>query len=229
MIGGSSGIGLATARGAQDAGARVSIAARNPERLAAARKTLGGHVKTIPVDATSEDEVRRLFDLVDEVDHVATFAGSLAFGRILETDTDQLREGMEGRFWGAANICKHAAPRMNDGGSITLCSGVAGIRSRPGRSMGAASTVAVEAFARATALELAPVRVNAVCPGVIDTPLADDLLGARKEEAYAEQAKRIPLGRVGRAEEVADAVLFLMTNPFVTGTVLVVDGGYCLV
>jgi NAD(P)-dependent dehydrogenase (short-subunit alcohol dehydrogenase family) len=228
IIGGSSGIGLATAAMTHELGAHVTIAGRDPERLAAAKDRLGGDVEAVQTDVADEVQVRDLFASVPKVDHVVTLAGAQVAGRITEADLTTLRYPMEVRFWGSVHVCKYAAPKMVDGGSITLCSGIVAARAMPGRSIGTASTSATEAFARAMALELAPIRVNAIRPGTVDTPLTTRLMGDRRHDYLASEAKRLPVGRVGQPEDLAHAIRFLMENPFLTGITLTVDGGRLL-
>jgi NAD(P)-dependent dehydrogenase (short-subunit alcohol dehydrogenase family) len=149
-------------------------------------------------------------------------------GEGLAPDTAALRPALDTRFWGALYAAKYAAPKMERGGSITLMSGTAAVRPLPGASVATASCGAVEAFARALALDLAPIRVNAIQPGLIDTPLIGELMGDRREAMIAQEAARLPVRRVGKPEDVADAVLFLMRNGYVTGITLTVDGGRLL-
>ena len=118
---------------------------------------------------------------------------------------------------------------MPAGGSITFMSGTAGRRPLPGAAVASASCGAVDAFARALALDLAPIRVNTITPGYVDTPLFDDILGAARDQVLADAAARLPVGRIGQPEDIAHAVLFLMQNGYVTGINLVVDGGGLLV
>ena len=225
VIGGSSGIGLATARLALDAGAEVTIAGRDEARLAAAGEELGGAVRRVAVDAGDEPAVEALFDEVGHVDHVATFAGSFAPGNLADVDTETLRGPVDSRFWGALYVCKHAAPRMTDG-SITICTGAGVGRPRAGNAIVSAAAGGSEVLAKAMAVELAPVRVNVVRPGIVDTPLLEQLAPGRPEAVLAQLAKRIPLRRVAQPEEIADGVLFLMANAYVTGTILTIDGGF---
>ncbi|MBV8774502.1 MAG: SDR family oxidoreductase [Deltaproteobacteria bacterium] len=224
ILGGSSGIGLATAKAAKSEGARVVITGRSPERLQAAQASLGGDVKAVPVDVVDQAATRGLFTDLERVDHVFITAGSVLFDPKLAPELDSVRPALDTRFWGAFNAAKFAAPKIGAGGSITFMSGAAAIRPIRGASVATASCAAVEAFARALALDLAPIRVNAIQPGLIDTPFLDTL-GDRRSAFIAEYSKRLPVGRPGRPEEVADAVLFLMKNGFVTGITLTVDGG----
>ena len=228
VIGGSSGIGLATATMAHELGAHVTIAGRDGERLQAARSRIGDDVSAVPVDVADEDQVRELFAALPHVDHVATLAGVQVAGRITETEVSVLRQPLDVRFWGSVHVCKYAAPKMTDGGSITLCSGIVAERAMAGRSMGTVSTCATEAFGRAMAVELAPIRVNVLRPGTVDTPLTTRMFGDKRDEYLAGEAKRLPAGRVGQPEDLAHAIRFLMENPFVTGITLTVDGGRLL-
>jgi len=224
ILGGSSGIGLATAKAARAEGARVIITGRSPERLQAAKAVLGGDVKTAAVDVADEAGTRALFTELERVDHVFITAGAVLFDPKLATEIESIRPALDTRFWGAFNAAKFAAAKMGAGGSITFMSGAAAIRPIRGASVATASCAAVEAFARALAVDLAPIRVNAIQPGLIDTPFLDTL-GERRKAFISEYSKRLPVGRPGRPEEVADAVIFLMKNGFVTGITLTIDGG----
>ena len=228
VIGGSSGIGLATAAMAKEAGARVTIAGRDEARLASARDELGGDVGTVAVDVADEGGVAALFDGVDSVDHVANFAGTHVNGRLADLDTSAMQGPVDNRFWGALYVCKHAAPRMT-GGSITICTGAGVGRPRAGGAIVAAAAGGSEVLARAMAVELAPTRVNVIRPGIVDTPLFDRMAGDARDEVLAGMAKRVPLKRVAQPEDIADAVLFLMRNDYVTGELLTIDGGFSLV
>jgi NAD(P)-dependent dehydrogenase (short-subunit alcohol dehydrogenase family) len=228
VIGGSSGIGLATARLAAAAGARVTIAGRDEDRLAAALDSLGGDVAGVGLDVADEGAVRDLFGSFDHVDHVANLAGTHVNGRLADLETAQMGGPIDNRLWGPVFVCKYAAPKMTTG-SITLCTGVGVDRPRAGGAIVSVAAGASEVLARAMAVELAPVRVNVIRPGIIDTPLLDRMAPGSRDAVLAAMAKRVPLGRVGQPEEVADGILFLMTNPYVTGSMLNVDGGVGLV
>jgi NAD(P)-dependent dehydrogenase (short-subunit alcohol dehydrogenase family) len=229
ILGGSTGIGLATARAAQAEGAQVIVTGRSTEKLQRAQAELGSDARTVVLDVADEEGTRRFFQDLARVDHVFITAGTLIADWKLAPDSDTLRPAMDTRFWGALYAAKYAAPKIAAGGSITFMSGVAAWRPLEGAAVASASCGAVEAFARALALDLAPIRVNTIEPGYVDTPLLDSLLGAKKGEILAAAAARLPVKRIGTAEDVADAVLFLMKNGYVTGITLTIDGGHTLV
>jgi NAD(P)-dependent dehydrogenase (short-subunit alcohol dehydrogenase family) len=229
ILGGSTGIGFATARAARAEGARVTIAGRSSEKLKVARAALANQVETATLDVNDEAAVRGFFEARDGIDHILITAGNPAHAPRLEIDTRLLRRAMDTRFLGALYAAKYGAPKMRGNGSIVFMSGSTSTTPLPGEPVVTASCAAVEAFARALAVDLAPLRVNAITPGYIETPFLDDILGERKEAILAAAAARLPAKRIGRVEEAADGVLFLMKNEYVTGIALLVDGGYHLV
>lgn len=229
IIGGSSGIGLATAQIGLDMGAKVTITGRSAEKLEQAAACLG-NVHTIVTDVSDEMQVRQVFQDLDRVDHLFVAAGSLRTGRdendgkIASTSVEELKYPIEERIFGAIYTIHHALPKMREG-SITLMSGLFSTRPISGVATIAAAVAGIEAITRTLALELAPIRVNAVCPGYIDTPLLQAAFGDRYEQITKMQAENLPTKRIGTAEEVAEAVLLLMANKFITGEILHVDGG----
>jgi NAD(P)-dependent dehydrogenase (short-subunit alcohol dehydrogenase family) len=229
LFGASSGLGLATAIAARDAGATVTIVARNAERLAAAADGIGKGTITAALDAADADAVEALFADLGHVDHVASFTGEQPEGSVGATSHELYQRALDARVWAARNLCASAVRCMPPTGSFTFCSGVSAWRPRRNRSAGAAATAAVESFGRAMAVELAPIRVNTVCPGAFDTPVLDRAFGDRKEDVLRPYLAQLPLRRLGRPEELAHAVVFLMTATYVTGTVLHVDGGSLLI
>jgi NAD(P)-dependent dehydrogenase (short-subunit alcohol dehydrogenase family) len=181
------------------------------------------------LDAADADAVEALFDGIGHVDHVASFTGEQPHATVGSTTHEVFQRALDARVWAARNLCASGAPRMRPGGSFTFCSGVSAWRPRADRSAGAVATAALESFGRAMAVELAPIRVNTICPGSFDTPVLDRAFGDRKEEVLRAYLAQLPLGRLGRPEEIAHAVLYLMTATYVTGTVLHVDGGSLLI
>jgi NAD(P)-dependent dehydrogenase (short-subunit alcohol dehydrogenase family) len=221
VVGGSSGIGLATAELAKREGAEVIIASRNPDRLNAAAAKLG--VKAIAADVTSDDSVAALFRATGPVDHVIVTAAQLRSGPFKTVSMDDVRSTMEGKFWGAWRVARFAEIRA--GGSLTLVSGFLSIRPRPNSAIVGAANGAIESLARSLALELAPVRVNAVSPGIIDTPIRAAMPEAARLDMLAKTAAALPVGRVGTGDDVARQILAFMTIGFMTGSVVYLDGG----
>jgi NAD(P)-dependent dehydrogenase (short-subunit alcohol dehydrogenase family) len=228
IVGGSSGMGLATAKAATAAGAQVVIAGRSREKLERARREIGGDTEALPLDIRDEAAVRAFFERVGEFDHLTTPGSQAAGGPFLTRDTAEVRADFDSKFWGQYLAAKYGAPHMRPGGSIVLFAGIYSQRPSVGVSGIAAINSAIEGLTRALAVELAPIRVNAMSPGLVDTPIFDDMPKAAKVEMFQHFADAAPVRRVGRPEEVARAVLHLMGNTFTTGTTLFVDGGYIL-
>jgi NAD(P)-dependent dehydrogenase (short-subunit alcohol dehydrogenase family) len=229
ILGGSSGIGLATAKAARAEGAQVIITGRSADRLQRARADLGDAVRTVALDVADETGTRAFFQDLNHVNHVFITAGTVSRDSRLALESEIMRPAMDTRFWGALYAAKYAAPKMNGSGSITFMSGTAARRPIAGASVATASCGAVEAFARALAVDLAPIRVNTIQPGFVDTPLLDEVLGTHRAEILAAAAARLPVRRIGKPEDIADAVLFLMKNGYVNGITLTVDGGGLLI
>jgi NAD(P)-dependent dehydrogenase (short-subunit alcohol dehydrogenase family) len=233
IIGGGSGMGLAVARRVLAAGAEVVIAGRSQERLRAARTSLGeDRVEVATVDIGERPQVVGLFVRLPPFDHLVITAADLPYGPVMElTETDLMR-AVRSKLLGPVFAVQASAGRIKPGGSITFTSGIAARRPMRGGSAAAAINSGLEGLVRALAIELAPLRVNAVSPGWTDTPIWDGMAGMtpeRKREAFVTMAARLPTGRVGRAEDIAEAIVFLMESEFSTGTVLDVDGGHRLV
>lgn len=221
VVGGSSGIGLATAGLAKSEGAEVVIASRNAERLKAAADKLGA--KGIPTDVTNDDSVANLFRACGSADHVVVTAAQLRSGPFKTVSMDDVRATMEGKFWGAWRVAR--AAEIRGGGSLTLVSGFLSIRPRPGSAIVGAANGALESLARSLALELAPVRVNCVSPGIIDTPIRAAMPEAARRDMLAKTAATLPVGRVGVGEDIARQILTFMTIGFATGSIVYIDGG----
>lgn len=231
VIGGTSGIGLAVAEQAVKQGAEIVIASSDQSRVeeAAAKLAAAGQVRGIRVDATDEASIRSLFDEVGAFDHLVYTAGeALLLKPITEVSAEEARAFFERRYWGAFLAAKHAAAHLRPGGSIVLTSGGVATRPAPGTSVPASTTGAVESLTRALALDLAPIRVNAVRPGVIRTELWDGTVPEPQPFLDA-VAGTLPVQHVGTPEEIAQTYLYLLNNTYSTGTVVVADGGQALV
>lgn len=225
VVGGSQGIGFETARLAAQAGATVTIMGRSPDKLKAAGDQLGIGQRAV-LDILDEAAVHQTFANLSAIDHVYIAAGRFVGGKILDGSIDQFRPAIDSRVWGSVAVIQAAAPRMSAGGSITLTGGLSTDRPVVGAWVTAVATAAAEQMARALALELAPIRVNAIAPGWTDTPMWDAVFGVAKQEVFREVAAKIPMGQLATASEVASAVLFLMSNVSITGEVIHIDGGH---
>jgi NAD(P)-dependent dehydrogenase (short-subunit alcohol dehydrogenase family) len=221
VVGGSSGIGLSTAEMAKREGADVIIASRNVARLDAVAEKL--NAIAIPADVTSDDSVAKLFRNCGPVDHVVVTAAQLRTGPFKTVSMEDVRSTMESKFWGAWRVAKSADIRA--GGSLTLVSGFLSIRPRPNSAIVGAANGAIESLTRSLALDLAPVRVNAVSPGIIDTPIRAAMPEASRLELLAKTAASLPVGRVGVGEDIARQILAFMTIGFATGSIVYLDGG----
>jgi NAD(P)-dependent dehydrogenase (short-subunit alcohol dehydrogenase family) len=221
VVGGSSGIGLATAECAKREGAEVVVASRNAERLKVAADKIGA--TAIAADVTSDDSVAALFRATGSVDHVVVTAAQLRSGPFKTVSMDDVRATLEGKFWGAWRIARAAEIRA--GGSLTLVSGFLSVRPRPNSAIVSSANGALESLTRALALELAPLRVNCVSPGIIDTPIRATMPEAARRDMLGKIAAALPVGRVGLGEDIAQQILAFMTNGFMTGSIVYLDGG----
>jgi NAD(P)-dependent dehydrogenase (short-subunit alcohol dehydrogenase family) len=221
VVGGSSGIGFSAAELAKAEGAEVIVASHNTERLNAAAQKLG--VEAIQADVTSDESVASLFRACGPIDHVVLTAAQLRSGPFKTVSMEDVRGTLEGKFWGAWRVAKSADIRA--GGSLTLVSGYLSIRPRPNSAIVGAANGALESLARSLALELAPVRVNCVSPGIIDTPIRAAMPEAARLDMLAKTAASLPVGRVGVGEDIARQILAFMTIGFATGSIVYIDGG----
>jgi NAD(P)-dependent dehydrogenase (short-subunit alcohol dehydrogenase family) len=230
ILGGSSGIGLAVGQQAASQGAQVVIASSKTERVQSAVESIGGNAEGHTLDLSDEQAIETLFTKLGAIDHLVFTAGdSLRIHDLAATDLKQARLAFELRYWAALAAVKYGSRNIRKGGSIVLTTGIAGQRPQKGWVVVASVCGTIEALTRALAVELAPIRVNAVSPGVVRTNLWQNMTEADREHLYENVGNKLPVGRVGEAHDIAQAYLFLMQEGFGTGQTLVVDGGTVLV
>ena len=225
LIGGSAGIGLETARLARTEGADVVITGRDPDRLGAAAREVGA-ARAAAFDATDAASLRRFFqDLPGPIDHVLVTAGGPVYGPLLEMDSAQVRDALSDHVVLALEVARNAAGKMRPGGTLLFLGGT-GAR-HPGIGIGMASTLtaALPALTANLAVEVAPVRVNLIAAGFVDTPLSAALLGSRLEERRDELRATLPIGRVIGPADVAALAVHIMINTALTGATYDIDGG----
>jgi NAD(P)-dependent dehydrogenase (short-subunit alcohol dehydrogenase family) len=224
VIGGSSGIGLETARLAREGGAEVIITARDPVRLSRAGRELGADFTAF--DATDFELLGQFFEtLTRPIDHVLFTGGGPYYAPLADIDVDEARRHVGVRLLLPVQIARHARDRVRPGGSLLFVSGTAARRAAPGLAIAAALTAAFPALTRNLALELAPIRVNLIAPGFVDTPLSASLLGHQLEARREELSETLPIGRVVGPAEIAALAVHLMVNTAITGATYDIDGG----
>lgn len=223
VIGRGSGIARAVSLAARSAGARVVVAGRDPAALQAAYS--GEDIQAERVDVTEDASIAALADRLGSVDHLVTTASARARGLLADLDRDVIRRSFDTKVIGPIMLAKHFAPKLAPDGSFTLFSGVAAFKPVIGYLGVAVTNGAADFLARSLALEMAPIRVNAISPGVVDTGIWDSLGAEGKREYFEHFRTQNPARRIGTVEDIADTVLFAMTNPFLTGMTLRVDGG----
>jgi NAD(P)-dependent dehydrogenase (short-subunit alcohol dehydrogenase family) len=230
VLGGSSGIGLAVAQQAVAQGATAIIASSNADRVKQAVATLDGKAGGHTLDLSKERDIQNFFQGIGELDHLVFTAGDALQLNMLEaTDLTKARHAFELRYWAALAAVKYASPHIRKDGSIVLTTGIAGRRPHKGWAIAASVCGTIEALTRALAVELAPIRVNAVSPGVVRTNLWQSMSADEREHLFEGVGKALPVGRVGEPYDIAQAYLFLMQEGFSTGQTVVVDGGTVLV
>jgi NAD(P)-dependent dehydrogenase (short-subunit alcohol dehydrogenase family) len=225
LIGGSSGIGLETARRARAEGADVILTGRNPGRLEQAARDVGAQ-RSAAFDATDPAALRQFFqDLPAPIDHVLVTAGGPTYGPLLEMDAAQVREALSDHVVVGLEVARNAASRMRPGGTLLLMGSTGNRRIGHGLGIASAATAALPPFVAALALELAPLRVNLIAAGFVDSPLSASLLGDQLEERRKELRSTLPIGRVVEPADVAALAVHIMANTALTGATYDIDGG----
>jgi NAD(P)-dependent dehydrogenase (short-subunit alcohol dehydrogenase family) len=229
VIGGSAGIGLETARLARAAGADVILTGRDPDRLERAASDIGA-LSTAAFDATDADRLSGFFDeLAGPVDHVMVTAGAPHYGPPLEMEPEEARDGLTGHLLLALAVARAAPGKVRPPGSLVFMSGTGARRPRLGIAIASTASVAHPALIANLALELAPIRVNLIAPGFVDTPLSAAILGDDLDARREQLRSTLPIGRVVGPEDVAALAVHLMTNTAITGATFDIDGGQQLV
>ena len=229
MIGGSSGIGLETARQARSESADVIVAGRDPERLERAARELGA-LSSAAFDATDFARLEQFFDgLPTPIDHVLVTGPGPYYGTLAEFDFDKARRDVESHLFLPIQVARLAAKKVRPGGTLLFMSGTGGRHTAPGMALSGALTAALPALTKNMALELAPVRVNLIAAGFVDSPLSASLLGDQLEARREQLRKTLPIRRVVGPADIAALAIHLMTNTAVTGATYDIDGGEQLV
>lgn len=223
IVGGSSGIGLGTAQMTAEAGANVTIVGRDQKRLDDALKSLPKGVVAKTLDATSDAQVDAFFKAEPNWDHVVASAGAGGRGKLADIPMDKAMAAMDGKFWAYFRIAR--AVKLPPDGSLTFVSGLLSQKAASGAALVAAVNAAVEGLTGSLALDFAPARVNTICPGAVDTPLWDQLAPDARKALYEKVAATLPARMMGKPEHIAHSIMMVMVNPYITGTVMFIEGG----
>ncbi len=228
VVGGSAGIGLETARAARAEGADVILTGRTPERLESAATEVGA-VSTAAFDAHDLGDLESFFDGLEAIDHVMVTAGRPYYSPLADMDFDDARRGLYEHPMVMLAVARYAAPRVRPGGTLVFMGGTGGRRPGVGMAVIGAATAALPALTANLAVEIAPVRVNLIAAGFVDTPLSASLLGDQLDARRDQLRESLPIGRVVGPADVAELAIHLMTNTALTGATYDVDGGQQLV
>ncbi|MFO1039055.1 MAG: SDR family oxidoreductase [Geminicoccaceae bacterium] len=226
VIGGTSGIGLATARRLAEGGAQVTVAGRDPDRLRRASAELPARIRGEQVDFTDEASLTALYARLGRLDHLVLCASSdSAWGAFTALETVAVRRYFDRKFWGYWSSIRLVLPILAASGSILMVGGAASRAALPGTAALAAANGALESLTRTLAAELAPRRINLVAPGLVDTDAYAAMPDAQRQAFYADAASKLPVGRIGTPADIADVIVAVLANGFMTGSIVDVDGG----
>jgi len=230
LVGGTSGFGLATAIAAAGEGAAVIVVSSSQNRVETALSALPAGSTGYAANINDEQQVEALFAKIGEFDHLVFTAGeTLQVSELPTLKFDEAKQFFNIRFWGALAAAKYGSPFIRKGGSIILTNGIAGLRPWKGWTVVAGLTGAIESLTRALAVDLAPLRVNAVCAGLVRTNLWNNIPEGDREAMFTDVGSKLLTGKVGEATDIAESYLYLMKNNFSTGQVIIADGGGVLV
>ncbi len=227
VLGGTSGIGFGVAHAARAAGAHVTVASRSQEKVDAAIERLGATAHGAVLDTGDAAALEAYFDAEDAFDHVFCSASSTKVAAVKELSLEDAYASFNSKFWGAYRLAR--AAKITQGGSLTFTSGFLSVRPKPGAAIQGAINAALEGLTRGLALELAPVRVNCVSPGLVKTEMYATLDGDGRKAMFDGAAEKLPAGRVGTPEMIAVQALAFMENPYMTGSTVFVEGGGALI
>lgn len=225
IVGGSSGIGLAIAKAALEAGAVVTIISRSQKKLEAANKECNGGLITHALNVNDVPSLIHTFQAIGKYDHLIVTAADLTFAPLKELSHDAILRMQESKFWGPINLIQNATSLLAENGSIVFFSGLASTRPTKGSAVISALNAGIEALTAALSIELAPIRINAISPGVVATPTWHFLPDEKRTRLMKSIAETLPVGRVGQPEDIPSAVFVLLENEWITGTTIRIDGG----
>jgi NAD(P)-dependent dehydrogenase (short-subunit alcohol dehydrogenase family) len=232
IVGGTSGMGLGSARAAVEAGAEVIVVGRRPEASRKFSSAEDGHFKHATADMTNEASVRALFEEIGHLDHLlitAAPASGKFLGDFTKQDLAKAQGYMNGKFFGSWLCARYAAPKIRRDGSITFLTGCSVIHPHPGGTMVTATFAALEAFSRVLALEMGPLRINTIRPGLVDSETWDFLDKPVRDKFFEHARAIMPARRIGSVQDIGHCAVFIMTNPYISGTTIEVSGGETLV
>ena len=230
LLGGTSGFGLATAKAAAEEGANIVVVSSRQQRVDSALSQLPEGSEGYTADLANEQQVENLFKQIGKFDHLVFTAGeTLQLKELSNVNMDDARQFFNIRYWGALMAAKYGSQYIRTGGSITLTNGTIGLRPWKGWTVAASITGAIESLTRALAVELAPIRVNAVCAGMVRTDLWGNISETEREAMFTDVGSKLLTGKIGEANDIAEAFLYLIKGNYTTGQIIVADGGGVLV
>ncbi len=230
IVGGSSGLGLGIAKECAKNEAHVIIASRSNKKLRHSVSEIGDKTECHVVDILSKKSIITLFESIGHIDHLVVTSGLVTGKPFDDLSEEDARSDFEINFWGKFNVTKHASKYLNKGGSITFISGAFATKPNPNVFMTSISVSAVETMAKTLAISLSPIRVNAISPYVIDTSLVGPGKASEERQEFLKStAESLPSKCIGSPENIGDAAVFLMSNPYITGSILSIDGGFTLI
>jgi NAD(P)-dependent dehydrogenase (short-subunit alcohol dehydrogenase family) len=229
VVGGSSGIGLSVALMAYELGAKVTLTSRDLKKASTVAAGIGTGIQGLSLDIDDERSVSSFFSSIEHIDHIYIAAGSTKLGAVTDGSLEENMLSFNTRLLGSLRVVRASSHKINDGGSVIFTGGVSTDRPIAGAWVAGLGTASAEQLARVLVMEFPNIRFNAVAPGYTDTPMWDGIMGENKPSILADVAAKLPTKKIATPEEVASAVLFLMSNPSVTGEVLHIDGGARLI